>query len=142
MSDESGSGIPVSVYADLAAAAYADLWSLQNRVLVSDLPSGWSYLKGYNQFDTKQGLAALLGSGFSASVFVNGKNIVISFEGTDFDNVGKLVKDGLTDATLATGVGSLQLFVFLRQNGQTNEVCAYRPESVPIPLQYPNRSDR
>ncbi len=32
--------------------------------------------------------------------------------------------------------------VFLRQNGQTNEVCAYRPESVPIPPQYPNRSDR
>ncbi len=32
--------------------------------------------------------------------------------------------------------------VFLRQNGQTNEVCAFRPESVPIPPQYPNRPDR
>jgi Ca2+-binding RTX toxin-like protein len=103
--------IPVSVYAYLAAAAYADFWSPKNRVLPPDLPAGWTYLQGYSQQDTTQGLAAAFGSGFSASTFINAasKNIVISFEGTDLGDLGKTSSDFVTDAGLALGLGSSQL---------------------------------
>lgn len=111
----SSTNISVAEYAVLAAAAYNDNRGLDNKIPASSLPPGWiqSVIPGLNPSDTSSNP---LGSGFSASTFVNGSNVVISFEGTDFltdpgegQNVGQTLSDGASDLALGAGLGSQQL---------------------------------
>jgi hypothetical protein len=109
------SNISTAAYAILAAAAYNDTRGLDNKIPASSLPLGWSQssIPGLSPSDTSNNA---FGSGFSATTFVNGSNVVISFEGTDFlldpgqgQNTGQTYSDGLSDLALGLGLASRQL---------------------------------
>ncbi|MBI3569560.1 MAG: hypothetical protein HY082_00390, partial [Gammaproteobacteria bacterium] len=81
-------------YALLAGASYYDTRADINRL---PLPQNWSYVSRVLQDTT---------TGFEASAFTNGTEIVISFAGTyDRDISGDIA----ANIGLATGYGSVQL---------------------------------
>ena len=111
MTTSSANSITVAEYAILAAAAYNDNRGDVNKVPQYSLPPGWVNDTRFNVIDNS-GLSTL-SSGFGASTFVNGntRNVVISFEGTDFltdggagQNDGQTAKDLAADLLL--GIGS------------------------------------
>lgn len=85
-------------YALLAGAAYYDTRTDKNRL---PLPQNWSYVSRIQQDLT---------TGFEASAFTNGTDIVISFAGTYDNPLNPLTNPDLqADIGLATGLGSAQL---------------------------------
>ena len=92
------------VYAQLADYVYANVRSPSNQPI---LPSGWTDISANFGIDS----AIQSFTGFSAGVFQNGNNIVISYEGT---NPNPKSYDGAMDWTqgnpLATGAATAQLF--------------------------------
>jgi len=104
--------ISLSTYAILAGAAYNAIKGKGNTIPDGNLPLGWEKLPDYSQSDRSTSGPT---SGFGATTYKNGSNIVISYEGTDFLNdpvTGKLsgatIKDGLADLALGLGIGSQQ----------------------------------
>jgi len=96
----------------LSAAAYADFYNPLNAVAEPNLPPGWQVDSNTSSPDTSTGWSDFLGSGFSATTFVNNstKNVVIAFEGTDFGpDKGILGSDGISDIVIGLGLGSSQL---------------------------------
>lgn len=84
-------------YALLAAASYFDTRAAINRI---PAPQNWT------EIDRKSSDAS---SGFEATAFQNGNEIVISYSGTDPNNSGLFSPDGKTNVALNAGTWADQL---------------------------------
>ncbi|SDY89523.1 Ca2+-binding protein, RTX toxin-related [Collimonas sp. OK242] len=108
----SSAAISPAIYAILSAAAYNDNRGVPNQIVDSSLPPGWTPVTNVPApSDTSNNG---LSSGFSASSYQNGGDIIIAFEGTDFligSNNGQTAADALADIGLGSGFGSSQLIL-------------------------------
>ena len=89
----------------LSAAVYDDVRNQYNKI--NPLPVGWSVPIGTNGSPLL--ITNAQGLGFAATAYQNGNNIVISYEGTDLNNIPNIIADGATDLFTGLGFGSPQI---------------------------------